>query len=410
MPASFIARSARAIDEEPAIRRYALVLSLVHALTGVAWFSYKNVASLTTGEDCVCWPLWPTCDRIRPFLSPDLVRGGVALYIGLGLAAAALFAARRPRSALTTFVAATILGTAIYSLDYRMRMNQTYMFGWAVLALLFAPKKTYVLQATVALFYVWAGTLKFNREWMSGAALYGKPFLIPEALVPASCVYVLVLETILVWSLFSASHRVRLAVYLQLLLFHAVSWNIVGYFYPLLMFGLTAIYPLVWPGVWLGSPAPGQVLTWARLREDRSALLAVGGVAAIFSAFQLVPHFFPGDTAVTGEGRLFALHMFDARTQCAGGATVRSRGGDAHVALINDNIDARTRCDPIALLATGHRLCRALAGRADVSVDVAIDAKRSTDAEMQPLIHVDDFCRKDLGYSLWHHNEWMNAR
>ena len=386
------------------LRAYAVLLSLLHTLTGLAWFTYKHVATLVTGDDAVCWPLVPDCERIRPWLSPGGIGLAVAAYMGLGLAAAVLFA-RRSGAALGTFVVATALGVAIYSLDYRMRLNQTYMFGWIVLAWLVARRKAQVLQALVALFYVWAGVLKLNREWIGGAALYERPFLVPGALLPAACIYVLVLEMVLVWGLFSSSSRWRWSVYAQLLLFHAVSWKVVGYYYPLLMVGLTAIFPLVW------RLAPGETLTLGALRGSASVRRAVASTAAVFSAFQLVPHLFPGDTAVTGEGRLFSLHMFDARTECAGGATIRTSAGPiARASLINEHTDVRSRCDPIALVAAADRLCRVLAGRPDdPRVDVAIDAKRATDALAQPLIHVNDFCHRGIRYSVWRHNAWIGG-
>jgi len=62
------------------------------------------------------------------------------------------------------------------------------------------------------------------------------------------------------------------------------------------------------------------------------------------------------------------------------------------------------------LVAEAGRLCRALAGRPEVArVDVAIDAKRTTDDRAQPLVHVDDFCHQDIEYSVWHHNAWIGA-
>lgn len=355
-----------------------------------------------TGADYACWPLWPGCEGIRASLSPGLVRVAVCGMIAGGLAGAILFATRRTRAAIATFVGTLMTGVAVHSLDYRLRLNQTYMLGWVVLVLLLLPRRLQTLQGLVALFYFWAGALKLNREWLSGAALYAKPALVPDALLPASCVYVVVLEMVLLWGLFSASPRWRWAVYAQLLLFHAASWSVVGWYYPLLMAGITAVYPLVW------LYAPEQALTWSRLRADRMGL-TLAGVAAVFSGLQLMPRLFPGDSAITGEGRLFALHMFDARVQCEGAANVSTSSGQhLRVPLINEGLEQRMRCDPIVLSAQVRRLCHKLQARPDSPrVDVAIDARRATDPAVQPLMHLDDACHQDLSYSLWHHNAWI---
>jgi hypothetical protein len=374
-------------------------------LTGVAWLSYKHVDTLVTSEDYACWPLWPGCESVRPLLSPGLVRVAVCAMIAAGVVAAALFATHRLRAAVATFAGALVLAVPLYALDYRLRLNQTYMLGWVVLVFLLAPRRTQTLQALVALFYFWAGALKVSREWLSGAALYARPLLVPEALVPAACVYVVVLEMVLLWGLFSPYPRLRWAVYAQLLVFHAVSWSVVGWYYPLLMAGITSIYPLVW------TMAPEQALGWSPPPPDRTGRVTLAVVAAVFSALQLMPRLFPGDTAITGEGRLFALHMFDARVQCEGGASVSTRSGQhLHVALINDGLEQRMRCDPLVLAEEARRLCHQLEGRPDSPrVDVAIDAKRATDPAMQPLVHVQDFCHQGVAYSLWRHNTWIGA-
>jgi hypothetical protein len=317
-----------------------------------------------------------------------------------GLLAAFLFLTRRLRAAIAIFVSALLVGAAIYALDYRLRLNQTYMLGWVALVFLLVPRRLQTMQALVALFYFWAGALKLNREWLSGAALYDKPLFVPAALVPAACVYVVVLEMVLLWGLFSRSPRSRWAVYAQLLLFHLTSWSVVGWYYPLLMAGNTAVYPLVW------LRAPEQALSASIPPTDRAAL---AGVVIVFSALQLMPRLFPGDTAITGEGRLFALHMFDARVQCEGGAEVSTTSGQRlRVPLVNEHLEQRMRCDPIVLSSQVRRLCHQLQARTDSPrVDIAIDARRATDPALQPLMHVDDACHQDLSYSLWHHNAWI---
>jgi hypothetical protein len=394
----------RAFDD-PVLRWYGALLAACHVLTAVAWFTYKHVATLVTGEDRVCWPLWPGCEGARALLTPSSAKGLVVLYAALGVVATALFLLRRTTPAVIALAAGSVLGAAIYALDYRLRMNQTYMLAWVVVVFLLAPRKHEVLQALVALFYAWAGTLKLHREWVSGAALYAQPLGVPRALTSEACIYVLVLELALVWGLFASSPRWRVTVYAQLVLFHVVSWTVVGYFYPLLMLAVTAIYPLVW------ALEPGRALTWGRLRREPELARPVGAIVAAFSAVQLVPRAFPGDTAVTGEGRIFALHMFDARVECEGGAVLRVGGRPtARVPIISQGSDARTQCDPIVIAAQASRLCTLVAARKPVpAVDVTVDAKRSTDDAMQPLIHVQDFCAAGIVYSPWRHNAWIGA-
>jgi hypothetical protein len=92
--------------------------------------------------------------------------------------------------------------------------------------------------------------------------------------------------------------------------------------------------------------------------------------------------------------------MFDAKVECSGSATI----GPMKVEVIAQDEAVRMRCDPIVLRANIQHLCRKVANR---RVDVAIDAKRSTDTQMQPLIHLDDACHQRIGYSVFHHNEWI---
>lgn len=382
-------------------RLYAAILAALHVLIAVAWITDKQIARLLTTEDAVCWPFFPSCQAVRGLLSTTGVYAAVAVYASGGVLSAALFATRRTRAGTLTFVATTLLGLALYALDYRLRTNQSYMFAWIVATFLVARSRVASVYILLPLFYVWAGTLKLGEEWLSGSALYARPLFVPASLVPASCAYVLVLELVFVWGLFSTRGRWRWLVYAHLVLFHLVSWSVVGFFYPLLMLGLTSIFPLVWI---LG---PNEIVDWRRLRgEDRRRALSI---AALFSVFQLVPHLFPGDTSVTGEGRLFALHMFDARVECEGGATLRSPSGEtSHVELIAENEAVRVRCDPIVLRANARNLCRKLANRwSSVRVDVAVDAKRSSEQRMRPLMHVEDICRTPPSYSILHHNAWI---
>lgn len=351
-------------------------------LTGIAWFTYKNVTSLLASDDVVCWPIVP-CEGIRSHLTRTTVRALVAIYIALGASTAISFALRRTRSAIVTFAGACALGTFVYALDYRLRFNQTYMLAWICLAFLFAKKKVETLSWLLAAFYFAAGLLKLTPDWLSGKALYASPLFVPESLVPAACVYVVVLELVVVWGLFHARATIRRAALAQLVLFHVVSWPVVGWFYPLEMLGLLSIFVV------------GEPLPYRSMRDALPFLVP-------FAIAQLVPALFRGDAALTGEGRMFALHMFDAKVSCTGGAVI----GGRTIPLVAEGSDVRSQCDPIIVLAHAKRLCRGSNAR----IDVKVDAKKASDDRLRPLVRIDDLCTAPPSYSVLHENPWIVAR
>ncbi len=355
-----------------------------------------------TSDDAVCWPLFPACEAVRVHLTPGGVRRIVAAYMALGVAASISFARRRTHGALATLLAASAIGTCIYLLDYRLRLNQSYMLAWVVGVFLFARRKVEALSALLVAFYVAAGFLKLTPDWLTGRALYARPWLVPESLVSASCVYVAVLEIVFAWGLLSRRAIVRRAVLAQLALFHVVSWPVVGWFYPMLMFGLLSIFAF--------AEHDHQTVTFAMLRGP--SIGSVLRVVGLFASMQFVPALFRGDVALTGEGRLFRLHMFDARVSCMGGAVIRvPNRAPWTVPLVAGESDVRSQCDPIIVLSHARRVCKEPWAQAEgVVVDVSVDAKRASDAEARPLVRIADACNSPVAYSLFHENPWIVAR
>lgn len=391
-----------AIADDVALSRFGAVLGGLHALTAVAWFRVKNVAALVTSDDVVCWPMFPGCANVRTALTPGLVRQLVAIYAGLAVAASVTFLRRRPRAALVTLVAACLFGAFVHALDFRMRLNQTYMLAWVTLVFVLAREKRRALAFLIVAFYVAAGLLKTNREWLSGAALYARPWLVPESLLPASCAWVLVLELVVVLGLLAPWRTLRLFALVQLGLFHLVSWRVVGWYYPVLMAGLLSFYVLT-----EDAPVTLDVRKDLRWPPGSAAI-----VVFLFGAFQLIPACYRGDAALTGEGRLFALHMFDARVTCTGGAVVHAPWGEERTyPLVAEASDVRSKCDPIVILAHAKYLCHAPWARASgVRVDVRIDAKRASDVAPRPLVRLDDVCTNAPDYTVLHENPWIVAR
>jgi len=229
-----------------------------------------------------------------------------------------------------------------------------------------------------------------------------------------ACLYVIALELGMSWGLLAARGWVFWAAFAQFVVFHVFSWPVVGFFYPLLMFAILSIFPLCrrWPAGG-GHPAPPAI-------ADRSLLVALWrgrashaayATAAAFSLLQLVPYAFPGDHALTGEGRLYALHMFDARPVCTGYASIRQADGSAVRRDLTLPLDTRIACDPIVFYNRARNLCRQREAPdgAFRDLDLFVWARRSSDPELHPVIAVEGFCSRGLSYNPFWHNAWIGA-
>jgi len=278
------------------------------------------------------------------------------------------------------------------------------MAFFATFAYLFVPAKRDGLRFLVALFYFWAGTLKLNWEWISGAGLYRPMWPFSGAGVIVACVYVIVLELGVAWGLLAKRAWIFWAAFAQFLVFHALSWQVVGFFSPLLMFAILAIFPLsrlVAPR----DPPEGLLAAFFRGRELRSAY----ALAAFFSVLQLIPYAFPGDRALTGQGRLYALHMFDARATCVGWADLHNVDGTTTRRDLKLPLDTRIACDPIVYFNRARNLCRQRdAGRAAfMDLDLFLSARRSSESELRRVIDTKGFCAKRERYDPFRHNAWI---
>src|SRR5690606_33730392 len=138
---------------------------------------------------------------------------------------------------------ATGLKAFVYLNDYRFMGNFHYMHYWALVAFLFILDKIRTLQFLIVFFYVAASLLKFNLEWLSGAAMLRETFLQGKWLEWA-CYYVVLLESFFVWGLLSRKPRLFGLTFGQIVLFHLYSFLVVGFYYPSIMACLLSILVL----------------------------------------------------------------------------------------------------------------------------------------------------------------------
>jgi hypothetical protein len=403
-PAGFIRAQIAEIERDDALRWYGVALAFLHVVTYLFWVDQRIAIVVSREAEPICWPLVPACESLRV-----LSAGGVALllraYFAAAIGAGVLFAFRRLVPwACAALVLVNVVKLAVMLLDYRLRMNQHYMGFFATFAYLLVPGKRDALRVLVTLFYFWAGTLKLNWDWISGAGLYRPMWPFSGAGVGVACVYVIVLELGVAWGLLARRARIFWAAFAQFLVFHALSWQVVGFFYPLLMFAILTIFPL---SRLLPPPDPPEGLLaaiWTG-RERRS----VYALLVLFSALQIVPYAFPGDRALTGQGRLYALHMFDARAACAGWAELHQADGTTTRRDLKLPLDTRIACDPIVFFNRARNLCRQrdAGALAFEDLDLFLSARRSSEGEMKRVIATKGFCAKRERYDPFRHNAWI---
>ncbi|HYC56208.1 MAG TPA: hypothetical protein VEL28_14835 [Candidatus Binatia bacterium] len=346
----------------------------------------------------ICWPFFESCHAWR-LLSPSSIDLLLDLYAAAAVLAALAFL--RPASAAWAWwllLALVCVQVLIVAQDYRLRANQHYMAVWTTLVFLLVRGKRATLPLLIVSFYFWAGILKLDPDWLSGAALSGRrPLFIPEPLVPAACAYVLLLELVMIFGLLARSRVLFYGAMAQVVLFHVCSWPVVGAFYPIVMFAILTIFPLM-----RLLPAP--------LSTRRHGMAAPAAVLVVFAFLQIAHHLFPGDTAITGEGRLFALHMLDASVACRGRAIEHRRDGSSRERTLSTVVPVRIHCDPIVFWNLARELCRR--GSADpqfANLDFLVQSRRTAQppTELRTVVSIEDFCTSGTTYEVWRHNAWI---
>ena len=234
------------IQNDTALRIYGACLAMGQVLSVFNWFEKEQAINLSKIGEPLCWPFFENCFEYR-LLTPFGVKIVFLIFGFLSAIGVLLFLNRRlTATAYWWQIGINIFKTLIYIQDFRMRMNQHYMLYFVTFAFLFLPQKRNTLRYLLAFIYFGAGLLKYNAEWLSGNALYANPLWISGRWVAVSCVYVVLLETFLVFGVLSKNEWIYWCTLFQLFLFHLVSWPVVGSFYPILMYLLLAIFPLTY--------------------------------------------------------------------------------------------------------------------------------------------------------------------
>lgn len=404
----WIRRNIEEIERDRALQLFGLALSLANVLTWVFWrFDFPLLQVLAPDSIPICWPFWENCHVARS-MSQMIIAWVLLGYLLVSLVAVLAFA-RKETVKIGYWILVALLfyrGFFLFQ-DYRLRLNQHYMLYWTMLAFLLVPGKRAAIRYLVILFYFWAGIIKLNPEWISGKALMDRSLLlIPDALIPAGCVYVIVLELIIVFGLLSKREWVFWGTMAQLALFHLASWGIVGFYYPLLMALILSIFLL---DRYLLAPPQLEVPESPRLARSRKIawVVLLGG----FFAVQFIPFAYPGDTAMSGEGRYFSLHMFDAPLECQAIAVLPSDNDKIRsIPLRADHIPGRIHCDPIVYWSIARHICRENVHNPEFeNIGVHLRTRRRGHEQWHRVLEIPGFCAANPSYTVLGHNEWIQV-
>ena len=395
-------RGSSRYSSDPLIWKYSWCVLAGHAVTWLFLVTSGALGAITDVVEPLCWPFFEDCWRYRipPSLLWPIRDGYLVLIVMAGIA---LW-----RGAPTRFWVllglANVWLFAVMSLDYRLRANELYMLFWLNLIFLLSPRLRWSIPILLVSFYFWAGRLKLNAEWVSGADLYYPLWWIPSEWTSAACIYVVILEMFLIWGLLLGGRGARLTTLGQLALFHMQSLSQIHWFYPLLMTTMLAWFLLAEANQTDGRDS--LFTTFVTLRAPTSAY----AVSLAFASCQVIPMLHGGDRVLTGQGRTIALHMFEARQQCEVTGVLRyANGARRTLDLKMLELPPRMICDPVVYFDRAQNLCR-LGSASGTELDLRIDAKRTTDILSRRIVNVTQICSQGLSYRVLGNNEWMSSR
>jgi len=129
----------------------------------------------------------------------------------------------------------------------------------------------------------------------------------------------------------------------------------------------------------------------------------------LFSIAQLFPRAFPGDPTITGEGRVFALSMFDAPVECRASLTYEHSDRQIRIPLVAPYLTTRVWCDPIVYMSLAKNFCQRNVERGLGSIGLRLETKKGDEALYRRVIDVRDACSASVSYSMLHHNWWIQV-
>ena len=386
----FIIKNIEEIEKSKALRIYGGFLALTHIVTWYFWFSAEGFQNILLDPLPICWSFMNKCQVYRGW-SDTFWESVSYFYLGLSiLVSFFFFFTPKVRVSYFLFLGITLFKFTLFLADYRLMGNYHYMpFIVSLFYLLILDKKNSIMGSLVV-FYISAGLLKLDTEWLSGSALL-ENFFIGGEVLEWLLAYTIIFEVLVVSLSLSSSLLLFLFSFPQIIGFHALSWHIVGYFYPCMMFLLLMAFPL-----FRFKFNKNKLAFINDLNIKKASLISAG----ILLSIQILPRVLSPDLAVDSQGRLFTLNMLDARVQCEHFSYVVSDDGKSIVETSSERDDLGTRisCDPLVYLSEAQRLC--LDSKVK-KVPVYLVSKKSTHNDWKMVLNYKNYCDENKKVSWW---------
>lgn len=396
---SYLNHQISEINNSLQLRIYGLCLALTHLWTFLYWNKrgfFVNAQSSNNVEP-LCFPFFPDCDLFRESISPGVWQIILYAYLFVGVFTAICYFQKRLNSIGYWFlIVATFFKLFLHLSNYNFMGNYHYMVHFVSLAFLFLPNKLDIPKYLIVGFYIAAGFLKINIDWLSGAAMIRTPYITGNFL-SFSLYYVIFLELIFVFGLIHPNKWVRWGALAQFLFFHAFSWHIVGFFYPMVMFSLLGTFLVEEYFLYKDK---GQIKNRLLNLVSGKETKTVYGVLALFTFLQVLPFTMVSDPSLSGVARLSSLNMFDSKTKCHSLMVAKTKNGSFHIRPNIKNLGVRLRCDPLVFLNQAHQLCRKNKEFQEIEkLSLHLFTRRITSHRYKKVLAIDDVCQ--LNSPLW---------
>lgn len=223
---NWLGRQIREIQGSDVLIYYGAFLCAALVINAVEWIRIGAAF-----REPIHWPIVSFAEALHPYAA--LLTWAMLLSAAVGVIVFALL--KRADWGYGLLAAALAFKLSLFFQDYGYMGNYHLMQHWLVLAYLVWPRKTLALPLLIVVFYFFAGTLKFNDEWLTGATLLRLPPL-PMAVLTPLLYLVIPLEIAVVWFFLIGPPWARWGTLGLYVFFHVFSYWVVGYYYPAQMF------------------------------------------------------------------------------------------------------------------------------------------------------------------------------